>query len=464
MHEDKSDIGIIQGKLIQERIALAFIVKNEGSYALKMLQSVRPIIGFVSVVDTGSTDDTNLKLIEFFQRESLPYKLKRLDLSRFDEMRNEAIADVPQGFDWVLMLDADEIILAKDHVYFNELINRTDVDAWLLPRLNYPPEGAAGFGAYPDYQGRLFRNTIDQRIRYSGAVHETLRGYTVIEKSPALASPTSEGAGLHIHHMKWQWKQKIDLQQREGQYQALAAVAKKERFAQMQLPDLESSEDVRSALVNKIYQGVDPLVGVHLDKDRCDSQGWASVHPYLTSTIEEIKPSVIVEIGVWKGGSSLTMARKLKELGLQSVIISVDTWLGAWDHWLQPEWFESLKLEGGYPTLFRTFVANILSEDLQQYILPLPLDSINAAHVLLAKKIRPGIIHIDAAHDYQSVMNDLKMWWPLVAPGGYLIGDDYNTNNTTWPEVKRAYDEFFGALGLAPFEVAVPKCRIQKPL
>jgi hypothetical protein len=60
-------------------------------------------------------------------------------------------------------------------------------------------------------------------------------------------------------------------------------------------------------------------------------------------------------------------------------------------------------------------------------------------------------------------MADLQAWWPLVRPGGILIGDDYNTNGV-WPEVREAFDEFFGHLRLMPFDVLPPKCRVRKPL
>jgi predicted O-methyltransferase YrrM len=41
-----------------------------------------------------------------------------------------------------------------------------------------------------------------------------------------------------------------------------------------------------------------------------------------------LRPS-IVEIGVWKGSSVITLASKMKELNLDGVVIAVDTWLGA---------------------------------------------------------------------------------------------------------------------------------------
>ena len=51
-----------------------------------------------------------------------------------------------------------------------------------------------------------------------------------------------------------------------------------------------------------------------------------------------------------------------------------------------------------------------------------------------------------------AVMTDLSVWWPLINPGGLMIGDDYNTDGV-WPDVKRGFDDFFGKLGVE-FEIS----------
>jgi len=51
--------------------------------------------------------------------------------------------------------------------------------------------------------------------------------------------------------------------------------------------------------------------------------------------------------------------------------------------------------------------------------------------------------YIDAAHDYESVKQDLALWFPKVRPGGILAGHDYPE-----PGVRAAVDEFCAAHGL----------------
>lgn len=188
-------------------------------------------------------------------------------------------------------------------------------------------------------------------------------------------------------------------------------------------------------------------------------------HPFLLSAISDCNAKIVVEIGVWKGASSIAMADFIRKSGRDACVIAVDTWLGSSEHWHSSNnWHESLNCEFGQPMLMRTFMNNVILSNNALTIVPLPLDSTNA-NVLLRELNLGGIdvVHIDAGHDYRSVMADLEMWWPLVSSGGFLIGDDY-LHTGDWPAVRQAFDEFFGKVGLAPFEFGGNKCRIRKPI
>jgi len=189
-----------------------------------------------------------------------------------------------------------------------------------------------------------------------------------------------------------------------------------------------------------------------------DFQGWASDHPYLTRAIDEVQPSLIVEIGAYRGGAVMTMADPLRLRGLDGVVLAVDTWLGAWGRRLRPVWLGDLRFEGGYPSLFRTFSANVIERGLADHVVPLPLDSVNAV-VVKARGLRPDIVHVDAAHDYDSVSNDLRLLWPLLRPGGVLIGDDYHETGDVWADVRRAFQDLFRTKTI---ENAGSKCYITK--
>ena len=218
----------------------------------------------------------------------------------------------------------------------------------------------------------------------------------------------------------------------------------------------------RLSVLDKLWHGRDPFQGFPKAAYTIDKRGWNSQHSYLSSAIAELKPSLVIEVGVWKGGSTMTMARKMRELQLSSVVISVDTWLGSSEHWLIPEQFVDLGFENGYPKLYHRFASNVISEGLQDYVVPLPLDSANAVLVCKQHDLRPDVLHIDAGHDYASVMSGLNAWWPLVPVGGALIADDYFPNGEGWPEVLKAVNDFFARNEHKSFEAVSGKALIRK--
>ncbi len=218
----------------------------------------------------------------------------------------------------------------------------------------------------------------------------------------------------------------------------------------------------RQAVLAALWQGRDPFEGLSPDPARDDLQGWGSESPALAAALSVLRPRFIVEVGVWKGRSSIHMASIVKKLGLDAAIIAVDTWLGSAEHWVNATWRPALGLQDGYPTLYRTFVSNVLRAGMADVIVPLPLDFANAAEVLRMRGISPEILHIDAAHDFEGVAADLRIWWPRLAPGGAMIGDDYFPAGAPWPGVKAAFDGFIAEHGLRS-RVQTPKITVFKP-
>jgi hypothetical protein len=232
------------------------------------------------------------------------------------------------------------------------------------------------------------------------------------------------------------------------------------RFKSIEI-ELMRLNPTRQMMVNRLWRGNDPLRGFSSNLFEYDLQGWNSQHVYLSEAIAELRPSVIVEVGVWKGGSTVFMANTARELCLPSLVIAVDTWLGSSEHWLT-NLFEGMSFLNGYPALYHKFLSNVIRAGVAAYVLPMPIDSLNAAEILKSLGVTAEIMHLDGGHDYQSVMADLHAWWPVLVPGGMLIGDDYFPGGG-WPGVRQAFDDFFGGLGLTPIENRDGKCRVHKP-
>jgi hypothetical protein len=156
--------------------------------------------------------------------------------------------------------------------------------------------------------------------------------------------------------------------------------------------------------------------------------------------IEFIRPSRVIEVGTWKGGSALTMARHLERLWLDAEILCVDTWLGALEMWTDlddPERHGALRLHHGYPTVYYTFLANVVRAGQQYRVTPFPVPSLTAAQWCALRGVRADLIYLDASHEEEDVYQDLVTWWDIVAPGGILFGDDWS-----WDGVRLAVQRF----------------------
>lgn len=182
-----------------------------------------------------------------------------------------------------------------------------------------------------------------------------------------------------------------------------------------------------------------------IDGFTVDTQGWMddpfkNVIQRILSTRTLTDPLLIVEVGTWKGLSAITFANTLKSNGFTNFrILCIDTWLGAPEFWTwgidDPTRGGSLNLAHGYPTVFSTFTKNVKALGHDDVIVPFPISSGQAADVLKFYKLSADIIYIDAAHEYEAVKRDIRDYYPLIKPGGWIVGDDYNN------DVKRVVDE-----------------------
>ena len=78
---------------------------------------------------------------------------------------------------------------------------------------------------------------------------------------------------------------------------------------------------IRQSFIDRIYEGVDPFAS-YAKSDAVAvgdalPQGWGSTHPYFQKYIELLKPTLIVEVGTWLGGSAIHMGRLLRAAGSQ---------------------------------------------------------------------------------------------------------------------------------------------------
>ena len=93
-------------------VNLCMIVKNEAHVIERCLASVLPVIDYWVIVDTGSTDGTQQKIKDFFDRNGIPGELHESTWKDFGTNRSEALEYAQKtDHDYSLMIDADEVLV-----------------------------------------------------------------------------------------------------------------------------------------------------------------------------------------------------------------------------------------------------------------------------------------------------------------------------------------------------------------
>ncbi|KAK3242633.1 hypothetical protein CYMTET_47684 [Cymbomonas tetramitiformis] len=206
--------------------------------------------------------------------------------------------------------------------------------------------------------------------------------------------------------------------------------------------------------MSAIYYEHNPYEDFQPDRQYSGGQGWDGggydwdVFHLLTA--QGRPPQLVVEVGVWRGKTALVLA-KLLQGAKGGVLIAVDTWLGALEFWTRektqgrPDPQRDLVIQNGFPSVFYSFLSNVMLDRLQSFVIPFPVPSRLAADFLLKSAVKADIVHLDGAHEYHDVIDDIRSWIRNLSPGAILIGDDYTSS---WPGLQQAVNEFEEETGL----------------
>lgn len=157
---------------------------------------------------------------------------------------------------------------------------------------------------------------------------------------------------------------------------------------------------------------------------------WDAVY----SRIKDIKNPIGAEIGVYKGDFSkniLTLHEGLK-------LHMIDSWSESTyddkgnDSASEPfRKIYTLEADKNYKTAFKSVF------EFKDRALLIKNFSMEAVNFFTDEYF--DFVFIDAAHDYDSVIEDIKAWMPKVKKGGYICGHDYGC----WEGVTKAVDKMF---------------------
>jgi hypothetical protein len=180
-----------------------------------------------------------------------------------------------------------------------------------------------------------------------------------------------------------------------------------------------------------------------------ESCSWPGLYYDKIQSLIELKtPSRIVEIGVAYGYHARHILSSNRDLNY----VGIDPYIAGYDK--EDLFFQDVaKLFDSAPNEAMNRLYRAVAEGLEN-------DFGNRASIdreesaAAAKRFGDSslpFVFLDGNHRYEAVLEDLDVWWPKIAPGGVLCGDDF-----LWTGVRTAVMDFFSSVGRDVFLLQSP--------
>jgi tetratricopeptide (TPR) repeat protein len=167
------------------RLSLCMIVRDEQEMLPRCLAAAVAAVDEMVIVDTGSTDRT-VEIAQSFGARVISHEWT----GSFAEARNVSF-DAASG-DWLLYLDADEVLVGEDAARLRSLTGRTWREAFYLSEINYTGDLEDGT-AVTHNALRMLRNRPE--YRFEGRLHEQ-----IAKCLPGYLPERLEASSVRIEH------------------------------------------------------------------------------------------------------------------------------------------------------------------------------------------------------------------------------------------------------------------------
>lgn len=160
---------------------------------------------------------------------------------------------------------------------------------------------------------------------------------------------------------------------------------------------------------------------------------WVGHLAFAWALVAELRPSLLVELGTYKGVSFFAFCQSVLAHGLSTRCVAVDSWEGDEQVGFYSEDAVYNRVKEHRDAHYAAF-----AELKRQYFDDAAADFDDASI---------DIMHIDGLHTYDAVRHDFETWLPKVKPGGIILLHDVNEFRETfgayrlWDEIALLSDE-----------------------
>ncbi|CAA9891196.1 putative glycosyltransferase [Candidatus Methylobacter favarea] len=174
---------------------------------------------------------------------------------------------------------------------------------------------------------------------------------------------------------------------------------------------------------------------------------WVGHLPFAAWVIQEIAPTIFVELGTHSGNSYFSFCQSVVEAGLSTKCYAVDTWQGD-EHAGQYDEQIFGKVNAYHQERYAGF----------SRLLRMTFD--DAVSYFADESIE--LLHIDGLHTYEAVRHDFDTWLSKLAPGAVVMFHDTNVRERNfgvwklWQELQASYPnnlEFVHSHGLGVLQL-----------
>ena len=174
---------------------------------------------------------------------------------------------------------------------------------------------------------------------------------------------------------------------------------------------------------------------------------WVGHLPFAAWVIQDISPTIFVELGTHSGNSYFSFCQSVVETGISSKCYAVDTWQG--DEHAGQYSDEIFAQVNAYHQKHYSGFSRLLRMTFDDAVTYFADESIE-------------LLHIDGLHTYEAVRHDFETWLPKLAPGAVVMFHDTNVRERNfgvwklWEELQTDYPnnlEFVHSHGLGVLQL-----------